>query len=67
MIQVMLNGEEILIAEQATLFDLLEQQQLINKRIAVEMNQYTLPRSQYKTTYLKQGDQLEIVQAIGGG
>jgi len=40
---------------------------LENKRLAVEMNSTIVPRSQFETRILTQGDKIEIVQAIGGG
>ncbi len=38
-----------------------------NKRIAVERNGVIVPRSQYEVTQLADGDQLEVVIAVGGG
>lgn len=40
---------------------------LIGKRIAIEHNGEILPRSQFDYVMLKNGDQLEIVGAVGGG
>ena len=41
--------------------------QLTGKRVAVERNGEIVPRSQYSLVDLLDGDQLEIVVAVGGG
>lgn len=38
-----------------------------NKRIAVEHNGNIVPKSMHEQTKLNEGDQLEIVVAVGGG
>ena len=40
---------------------------LQGKRIAVERNGEIVSRSRYEDTFLAEGDQLEIVGAVGGG
>ena len=35
--------------------------------IAIEINQIVVPKSQYKNKIIRNGDQIEIVQFIGGG
>ena len=35
--------------------------------IAVEKNGEILPKSEYDTTYLNDGDKIEIVSFVGGG
>lgn len=47
--------------------DLVHLLSLEGKRIAVELNMEIVPRSEHPTTILNQGDNLEIVHAIGGG
>lgn len=46
---------------------LLEQLALIGRRVAVERNGDIVPRSQHAATLLADGDQIEIVVAVGGG
>jgi sulfur carrier protein len=36
-------------------------------RVAIERNLEILPRSQWMTTLVAQGDRYEIVQFVGGG
>jgi sulfur carrier protein len=40
---------------------------LTGKRLAIEKNGEIVPRSQFDTTMLNDGDKLEIVGAVGGG
>ena len=49
------------------LAQLLDTMQLTGKRVAVERNGEIVPRSQYALVDLLDGDQLEIVVAVGGG
>lgn len=49
------------------LSDLLEQLELVGKRIAVEKNGEIVPKSQHSATSIADGDHLEIVVAVGGG
>lgn len=37
------------------------------KRVAVELNLDILPKSQYDSTVLKDGDSVEVVSFVGGG
>jgi sulfur carrier protein len=47
--------------------DLVDRLQLAGKRIAVERNGEIIPRSQFESVSLTDGDALEIVVAVGGG
>ena len=40
---------------------------LVGKRLAIEKNGEIVPRSQFDTAMLNDGDKLEIVSAVGGG
>ena len=37
------------------------------KRVAVELNLEILPKADYETTVINDGDLIEIVQFVGGG
>lgn len=65
---ITLNGESYELAnQQPTLVDLLQQLQLIDKRVAIEVNGQIVPRSEHASTTIQADDTIEIVQAIGGG
>ena len=64
---IQLNGEAYALSETLSVAGLLEHLQLAGRRVAVELNFEIVPRSQYETTHLKDGDALEVVHAIVGG
>ncbi|SFL84741.1 sulfur carrier protein ThiS [Marinobacter zhejiangensis] len=64
---IQLNGEAFEIAEPATIAVLLEAMSLTGKRLAVEVNEDIVPRSQHNDFQLSPGDRVEVVHAIGGG
>ena len=64
---IMLNGEEKQISATCSVQQLLVDLNLQDKRLAVEVNQELVSRSQFETTCFNAGDKVEIVQAIGGG
>ncbi|MFW5824804.1 MAG: sulfur carrier protein ThiS [Marinobacter sp.] len=65
--RVMLNGEQRELPDQATLQALIDDLGLAGRRLAVEVNEDIVPRSQHSEFRLNDGDRVEIVQAIGGG
>lgn len=64
---IVLNGEPRQVPENFTVAALVEQLQLAGKRLAVEINEEIVPRSEYGEMRLHGGDRVEIVHAIGGG
>ncbi len=67
MLNVTVNATEHQLPDQTALQQLLEQLAVGSGRIAVEINGEIVPRSQFATHQLADGDKIEIVQAIGGG
>ncbi|MCG8427201.1 MAG: sulfur carrier protein ThiS [Chromatiales bacterium] len=65
--QIFINGEERQVTENLTMSDLVIQLELTGQRIAIEVNEELVPRSTFETHQLNAGDQIEIVNAIGGG
>lgn len=64
---VIVNGDQKILEEGATVADLIQTMALEGQRIAVELNLEIVPRSEHSKTVLNQGDNLEVVHAIGGG
>ena len=64
---IQVNGKQQELGGPGLLQDLIDQLGLSDKRIAVEVNLEIVPRSQYREHQLSEGDQVEIVHAIGGG
>lgn len=65
--KIIVNGENRTVSDGSTAQDLISEMELTGKRIAVEVNQEILPRSQLENYALKANDKIEIVHAIGGG
>lgn len=65
--QVVVNGEIRELDEAVTVAGLLELLAVRGRRIAVEINEEILPRSQHGKYRLRDGDRVEVVGAIGGG
>ncbi|MGO2149123.1 MULTISPECIES: sulfur carrier protein ThiS [unclassified Halomonas] len=65
--QIQLNGEPYALEAGLTAADLIDQLALTGRRVAVEINEEIVPRSQLAITPLAEGDQVEVVHAIGGG
>lgn len=66
--QLIINGKiRSFDANSLTVAALVAQLELVGKRLAIERNAEIVPRSQFETTLLADGDKLEIVGAVGGG
>jgi len=65
--QLTVNGAPHSFEQNPNISQLLETLNLAGKRLAVERNGEIVPRSQFGETVLTDGDQLEIVVAVGGG
>ncbi len=66
-VTIQVNGEPYAIEENAGLVTLLEKLGMRTGRIAVEINQAVVPRADYASTRLRSGDQVEIINFVGGG
>jgi len=67
MIEVEINGVAQRLPADIDLAQLLVRLKLQERRLAIEYNLEVVPRSEYAQVRLKQGDRVEIVNAIGGG
>ena len=65
--KIQLNGQSREVADHTTVALLLESLELTGKRVAVEINEELVTRSEFDSHLLHADDQVEIVQAIGGG
>lgn len=65
--KIILNGNELTLATNSTLQDLIESQGLIGKRLAAEVNFEIIPKAKHANFILNEQDKVEIVHAIGGG
>ena len=67
MISITVNGAPRQFRPPLTCDGLLNQLELTGKRVAIERNGEIVPRSRFPEQILAEGDQLEIVVAVGGG
>src|SRR2546428_4330259 len=66
-IQIRLNGETREIPSALNVAKLLEHFDLPKDRVAVERNRSIVPKVQWETVAVNNGDELEVVQFVGGG
>jgi thiamine biosynthesis protein ThiS len=62
-----LNGEPYAVAAPLSIAALLEHLEINAQRVAVERNFVVVKRNAYTTTTVDEGDQVEIVNFVGGG
>jgi len=67
MISVRVNGESLALPEGSSIVALLEKLRVSTPRVAVERNREIVPKASYATTPLTEGDELEVVEFVGGG
>ncbi len=65
--KIQLNGKPRELPDGSTAQQLVDELDLAGQRLAMEVNREIVPRSEYAEHMLKDGDQVEIVHAIGGG
>jgi sulfur carrier protein len=65
--KLIINGEEKAFESAANVADLITQLALKGDRIAVELNHDIVPRTNWNSATLHDGDRLEIVHFVGGG
>lgn len=67
LMQIRVNGESRMLTPPCSVQQLIDSMPLQGRRVAVERNGDIVPRSAHASTWLAEGDRVEIVQAIGGG
>jgi sulfur carrier protein len=65
--RVVVNGNEKNLAPGSTIVAIVELLALAGKRMAVEVNEEVIPRSEHANHVLHEGDIVEVVHAVGGG
>jgi sulfur carrier protein len=64
---ILLNGEPYPLDGCTRLAALIERLGMRPSRIAVEINRRVVPKAEYAATTVAPGDQIEIVNFVGGG
>jgi len=66
-LKLAVNGETVELDRPLTLLELLDRFGLKPARVAVEVDRKVVPRASYGDTRVGDGQQVEIVQFVGGG
>ena len=65
--RIMLNGDSRVLERRMTIADLLADLEIDPRRVAVERNYLVVKRDAYASTHIENGDQIEVVNFVGGG
>lgn len=65
--QIILNGERRDVAEGMSIEALVLTLADDPRGVAIERNLEIVPKAEHATTFLQEGDRLEVVQFVGGG
>jgi sulfur carrier protein len=66
-VTIKLNGDPFTLDGPATISTLLAHLDIDSRRVAVEHNFIIVKRDQYAATKIAEGDEIEIVNFVGGG
>ena len=65
--EIILNGEPYAVEQPLTIVALLERLEIDARRVAVEHNLTIIKRHRFQDVIVDEGDQVEIVNFVGGG
>ena len=65
--KITINQKSLVFDDEISLERLLENLSISKKYMAVEINEIIIPKSEYIEYQLKDGDMVEIINAVGGG
>jgi len=66
-VTITLNGDRVNLPAAMTVSELLTHLNIDSRRVAVELNLVVLKRATFSTTMVQHGDEVEIVNFVGGG
>jgi thiamine biosynthesis protein ThiS len=64
---ITLNGDKHELAAPLSVSALLQQLEIDARRVAVELNLAVVKKAAYDSSVIKDGDEIEIVNFVGGG
>lgn len=64
---IRLNGDKHELTEPVSVSELLRQLDIDERRVAVELNLAVVKKTAYASSVVKDGDEVEIVNFVGGG
>jgi len=66
-VKYVLNGEDHDAPDPLSVLDLLSRFELLRQRVAVAINAEVVPKSRFAEVFVRDGDQVEVIHAVGGG
>ena len=66
-ITIQLNGDPYTIDGDARLISLIDRLKMKPTRMAAELNRQVVPKTDYAKVVLREGDELELINFVGGG
>jgi thiamine biosynthesis protein ThiS len=64
---ITLNGDKHELAAPVSVSELLRELEIDARRVAVELNLAVVKKAAYDSSVVREGDQVEIVNFVGGG
>jgi sulfur carrier protein len=65
--EITINGEKVGLSKVITVSNLLDDLNIKREALAVELNKDVLPKAEYDSKVIEDGDIIEIIQFVGGG
>ena len=65
--EILVNSKKISLPEDSNIEDLIVHLGYQNQRIAIEINELIIPKSNHSSFPLKDLDKVEVINAVGGG
>ena len=65
--EILVNGEKISIPDDSNIKDLIVHLGYQKQRIAIEINESIIPKSNHSSFLLQDLDKVEVINAVGGG
>ena len=65
--EILVNSKKISLPDDSNIEDLIVHLGYQNQRIAIEINESIIPKSNYSSFLLKDLDKVEVINAVGGG
>lgn len=67
MMNIIINGQSKAFGKQITVLELLSELNIDPRKVAVERNLHLVRRTEHAETLLNDGDNIEIINFVGGG
>ena len=67
MLEIIVNGEKDILEYSISISELIIMKNLENLSVAIALNSEIIQKSDFDTTFINQGDKLDIVKPVGGG